>query len=154
MSAQLATVVTTASPLIKLGADGAHLPADAADFAGIYNLRDGIVTVYASHRSLTQEDCEKACAKLAPLPGHTPWQLISDKDGELIVDRNFHNPAVDPEQYPHIVPEWHWTRTPYKPSSSDCAWIVNFGSGDVLYYNRLNHYRALAVCRPVPASQQ
>ena len=153
MSAQLAPVTVPAPRWIKLAADGSHLPADATDFAGILNLRDNIVTVYASNRDLTQEGCEKACAKLAPLPGHTPWQLISDKDGELIVDRNFHNPAVDPEQYPHIVPKWHWTRTPYKPSSSGFAWVVHFGSGLVYSYYRGVRRRALAVCRPVPASQ-
>ena len=151
MSAQLAP---TAPRWIKLAADGSQLPSDAADYAGIFNIRDGIVTTYASKDDLTQGRAEKACAKLAQLPGHTPWQLISDKDGELIVDRRFHNPAVDPDEYPHIVPVWHWTRTPYKPSSSDCAWGVGFGSGSVNYSNRDIHDRALAVCRPLPASQQ
>ena len=151
MSAQLAPA---APRWIKLAADGSQLPSDATDYAAIFNLRDGIVTAYASKDDLTQGRAEKACAKLAQLPGHTPWQLISDKDGELIVDRRFHNPAVDPDEYPHIVPVWHWTRTPYKPSSSGYAWLVYFDSGYVNYYSRGYLNRALAVCRPLPASQQ
>ncbi|GGA00222.1 DUF1566 domain-containing protein [Dyella caseinilytica] len=140
------------SRFIKLAADGSHLAPDANDYTGILNIRDGIVTVYASDRYLTQSDAEKACAKLAQLPGHTPWQLISDKDGELIIDRRFYNPAVDPEEYPHIMPEPHWTRTDYK-SSSDVAWGVNFYGGSVGCNSRSGRARALAVCRPVPASQ-
>jgi hypothetical protein len=151
MSAQLAPA---APRTIKLAADGSHLSPDAADFAGILNIRDGIVTVYASDDDLKQSSAEKACAKLAQIPGYTPWKLISDKDAELIIDRRFHNPAVDPDEYPHIVPEWHWTDTPYKPSSSGCAWVVNFHSGYVSYDYRDYHGRALAVCRPVPVSQQ
>ena len=38
-------------------------------------------------------------------------------------------------------------------SSSDNAWNVNFNSGNVNYNDRDNHNRALAVCRPVPASE-
>ncbi|GGA00152.1 reverse transcriptase/maturase family protein [Dyella caseinilytica] len=38
-------------------------------------------------------------------------------------------------------------------SSSDYAWNVNFNNGNVNYNNRNNHKRALAVCRPVPASE-
>ena len=38
-------------------------------------------------------------------------------------------------------------------SSSDYAWVVNFNTGNVNYNNRDLHYRALAVCRPVPASE-
>ena len=151
MSAQLAPA---APRWIKLAADGSQLPPDATDYAGILNFRDGIVTVYASKDDLTQARAEKACAKLAQIPGHMPWQLISDKDGELIVDRRFHNPAVDPDEYPHIVPVWHWTRTPYKPSSSDYAWFVDFLSGGVSCSGRGDRCRALAVCRPLPASQQ
>ncbi|MDR3445944.1 RNA-directed DNA polymerase [Dyella sp.] len=38
-------------------------------------------------------------------------------------------------------------------SPSDYAWNVNFNSGNVNYNNRDNHNRALAVCRPAPASE-
>ena len=153
MSAQLAQSVSATPKFIKLAADGSQLPPDATDYAGILNLRDGIVTVYASDDDLAQAQCVKVCAKLAQLPGYTPWKLISDKDGELIVDRRFHDPAVDPDEYPHIVPEWHWMDTPHKSSSSVGAWFVGFLSGGVNCYDRDHRFRALAVCRPVPASQ-
>jgi hypothetical protein len=39
-------------------------------------------------------------------------------------------------------------------SPADNAWIVNFDTGNINRNNRNNHNRALAVCRPVPASQQ
>jgi hypothetical protein len=138
----------------QISATGQPLPADATEFAGILNLRDQIVTMYASDRSLTQKNAEKACTKLASIPGYTPWELISDKDAELIIDRRFYNPTVDPEQYPHIVSDWHWTRTPDASSPADLAWYVLFGSGYVFRNNRYFHGRALAVCRPLPASQQ
>jgi len=143
------------SKFIKIAADGSHLPADAAtEFAGILNLRDQIVTAYAGDKDLKQKDAEKACAKLTQIPGYTPWELISDKDAELIVDRRFCNPAVDPEEYPHIKSDWHWTRTPDASSPADFAWIVFFGTGNIIRSNRYYRYRALAVCRPLPASQQ
>jgi hypothetical protein len=139
---------------IKLAADGTHLAADATQFAGILNIRDQIVTAYASSKHLTQRNAEKAAAKLAQIPGYTPWELMSDKDAELIVDRRFFKPAVDPEEYPHITPDWHWTRTPDASSPSGGAWSVNFVTGSVYWDCRGYCYRALAVCRPVPASQQ
>jgi RNA-directed DNA polymerase len=38
-------------------------------------------------------------------------------------------------------------------SPADNAWIVNFDTGNINRNNRNNHNRALAVCRPVPASE-
>jgi len=140
--------------IIKLAADGSHLSSDANDYAGILNLRDQVVTTYASDKDLTQEGAEKACTKLEQIPGYTPWELMSDKDAELIIDRRFFSPAADPEQYPHIKPEWHWTRTPDASSPAGYAWCVGFGSGAVLRNGRGYRYRALAVCRPLPASQR
>ena len=142
------------SKSIKIAADGSHLPADATEFAGILNLRDQIVTAYAGDKDLKQKDAEKACAKLTQIPGYTPWELMGDKDAELIVDRRFYNPAVDPEEYPHIKSDWHWTRTPDASSPAYVAWIVYFDTGSIGRSYRGLHDRALAVCRPLPASQQ
>jgi hypothetical protein len=142
------------SKFIKLAADGSHLSADAAACAGILNLRDQIVTAYASDKDLRQRDAEAASAKLPQIPGYTPWELMSDKDAELIVDRRFYNPAVDPEEYPHIKPEWHWTRTPDASSPAGSAWYVYFDTGYIGRNYRNYSSRPLAVCRPLPASQQ
>jgi hypothetical protein len=142
------------SKSIKIAADGSHLPADTAECAGYLNVRHQIVTAYAGDKDLKQKDAEKACAKLPQIPGYTSWELISDKDAELIVDRRFYNPAVDSEEYPHIKSDWHWTRTPDASSPADDAWYVSFGSGSFGRGFRGFRGRALAVCRPVPASQQ
>jgi hypothetical protein len=120
---------------------------------GVHRI-DGTDLLYTFTDKVSHHDAPGVVAKLEQVPGHTPWDLAEPREAILLVDYGRHNPAVDAAKHPGIKSDWHWTRTPDASSPADCAWFVNFGTGSIFRYFRGGLCRALAVCRPVPASQQ
>ncbi|MDR3445946.1 DUF1566 domain-containing protein [Dyella sp.] len=120
---------------------------------GVHRI-DGTDILYALTESTTHHDAAKAVAKLEKVPGHSPWELATPHEAVLLVDYSRYNPAIDTDKHPGIGSEWCWLKDVYKSSPSDFAWLVNFSGGYVYYGDRGSRDRALAVCRPAPASQQ
>ena len=114
---------------------------------------DGTDILYTFTDSVTHHEAPGAVAKLEQAPGHGPWEMGTLREAALLIDHTKYNPAVDTEKHPGIKSEWAWLKDVYK-SSSDCAWVVDFYTGGVDYGGRGLRCRALAVCRPVPASQK
>ena len=93
-------------------------------------------------------DAGKKCRLL----GYDDWQLWSDKEAELVIDRSRSAPATNTDHFPNTPTDRiGWTRTPH-PSSSDVAFFVLFGHGSVGWGGRDDDGRARFV-RRVPASQ-
>jgi hypothetical protein len=90
---------------------------------------------------------EKACAALGE-----GWRLPTRAELESILDLTRHKPAADPERFPDMKSDWYWSSTPCA-WSSDHAWCVGFGYGNVDDLRRdLSDAFARAV-RAVPAGQ-
>ena len=119
---------------------------------GVHRI-DGTDMLYTLTHAVTHHDAPGAVAKLEQVPGHTPWELAMPHEATRLVDYSKYNPAVDTKKHPGIKSEWAWLKDTYA-SSSGRAWLVVFDSGCVYCDGRGLRNRALAVCRPLPASQQ
>ena len=120
---------------------------------GVYRIH-GTDLLYTFTDKVSHHDAPGAVAKLEQVPGHMSWDLAMPREAILLVDYSKHSPAVDTAKHPGINSEWCWLKDTDASSPADVAWGVNFGSGYVRWGYRDSHYRALAVCRPLPASQQ
>ncbi len=122
--------------------------------ANVYSI-DGTDILYTTlNERLAHREALKAAADLPVVEGHGPWELATLKEVALLVDHSKFDPAVNTELHPGIDATWYWLKDTYAPSPSVYAWSVGFGYGDVNCSLRDIHGRALAVCRPLPASQQ
>jgi len=120
---------------------------------GVHRI-DGTDFLYTLTDKVSHHDAPGVVAKLEQVPGHTPWDLAEPREAILLVDYSRHNPAVDAAKHPGIKSEWCWLKNTDASSPADFAWFVFFDTGLFDRNNRYNHNRALAVCRPLPASQQ
>ncbi|GGA00158.1 DUF1566 domain-containing protein [Dyella caseinilytica] len=118
------------------------------------NRIDGTDMLYTFTKSVTHYEAPEAVAKLEQVPGYTPWEMAMPHEATRLVHYGKYNPAVDIEKHPGIKSERAWISKDPCASSSGFAWGVDFGNGNVDCGGRVNHCRALAVCRPVPASQE
>lgn len=81
------------------------------------------------------------------------WELALREDWNAVIDTRFYNPAVDPNLYPGIKPEWHGTSSDCEWSKKDAAgrsasaWYVNADGGYVSGNPRYGSGFALAVAR-------
>ncbi len=94
---------------------------------------------------MSQSDCEKACGELRLL-GHDDWRLPTRAELASLVDDTRHEPSIDTNLFPGVLPRWHWTSTAAAWSSAS-AWYVDFDSGVVSDYSRDDLGFALAVRR-------
>ena len=120
---------------------------------GVHRI-DGTDLLYTFTDKVSHHDAPGVVAKLEQVPGHTPWDLAEPREAILLVDYSRHNPAVDAAKHPGIKSEWCWLKNTDASSPAVSAWYVSFGTGGIDGGGRDDRDRALAVCRPVPASQQ
>ena len=133
--------------LIKIAADGAQLPADAADWVAVHLPQHGLTFTRTSvvDRDVPHAECEAACKALTLL-GHADWDLPTIEELSLLIDRTRHEPAIDTDYFVDIQNDWYWSKTPAAWSSAS-AWLVNFSGGYVYGYPRDCDGFALAVRR-------
>ncbi|GGA00182.1 hypothetical protein [Dyella caseinilytica] len=139
---------------VLLGADGKPLADGDTNVVAVLNTVTGTVRAWKlfGNKQFQHERAIATAQALPLLPGHTSWDLSSKADLEAILASSDED-VFDIEQYPDIIETWHWAKDIYGASSSVFAWSVDFNDRDVYCYYRNLHKRALAVCRPVPASQ-
>ncbi|MCC4600270.1 DUF1566 domain-containing protein [Xanthomonas melonis] len=132
---------------IKIGADGAQLPADAADWVAVFLPAHGLTFTATSivDSNVPHADCEAACKGLT-LAGQSDWDLPNIEELQLLVDRTRYLPAIDTDFFRDIQNDWYWSKTPaaWSPAS---AWYVDFGGGLVNDLHRSSLGFALAVRR-------
>ncbi|MFS8372382.1 DUF1566 domain-containing protein [Xanthomonas campestris] len=132
---------------IKIGADGAQLPADAADWVAVFLPVHGLTFTATSvvDSDVPHADCEAACKALT-LAGHSDWDLPTIEELQLLVDRTRYSPGIDTDFFRDIQNDWYWSKTAAAWSSAS-AWFVGFGFGYVGYGSRNDNGFALAVRR-------
>eukprot|EP00456_Euglypha_rotunda_P015206 TRINITY_DN14866_c0_g1_i13.p2 TRINITY_DN14866_c0_g1~~TRINITY_DN14866_c0_g1_i13.p2 ORF type:complete len:241 (+),score=63.95 TRINITY_DN14866_c0_g1_i13:1273-1995(+) len=137
--------------MVNIGAGNKPVAAGTKDHAAILLPDFGLMYSHAPVDVSNWQagiDAGKKCRLL----GYDDWQLWSDKEAELIIDRDFRDPAVDPAHFANTPTDrlW-WTRAELK-SSSGLAFCVGFGYGGISWDDRGYDGRARFV-RRVPASQ-
>jgi len=125
------------------------LPANVCRIAGT-----DLLYTTSGDEQFPHEDARKWAKRLPKVPGYAKWDLAEKREAVLLIDDSRYSPAVNTKKHPGIGSYWYWLKPVDASSPADCAWGVNFGSGTVGGGYRDCHCRALAVCRPLPASQQ
>jgi len=132
---------------IKIGADGAQLPDDAAEWVAVllpdHGLTFSATSVVAT--DVPHDKCEAACKALT-LAGHSDWDLPTIEELQLLIDRSRYSPAINTDFFQDIQNDWYWTKTPAAWSSAS-AWLVGFNYGGVYDDHRYYDGFALAVRR-------
>ena len=105
----------------------------------------------APDESMTQQQCIERCNGFRLL-GFDDWALGTRNEAAWIIDDDTRRaPAVDPDLFPGIKPDWHWTSSALMnrdgTASASVAWCVYFYYGSVSYYHRDDDGFALAVRR-------
>lgn len=120
---------------------------------GVYRI-DGTDLLYTTSRDETfpHKGADQWAKSLPAIPGYSAWDLMEKREVALLIDDTRFNPAVNTEIHPGIGAYWYWLKR-VDASSSSFARFVYFYGGLVGDGYRVNRLRALAVCRPVPASQ-
>ena len=145
---------------IKVGADGSHYPPGdiRTDHVAAIDVATGRMYCVTSlgksdeapDETMTQKQCIQRCKSLRLL-GFKDWSLASRNEAAWIIDDTHRAPAVDPDIFPGIQPNGHWTSTALinrdGTASASVAWYVGFLSGLVSYLHRDSNGFALAVRR-------
>jgi hypothetical protein len=121
------------SRFTKVGADGAKLADDAAEWVAVLDNRTSLVWTVKETKPMAWKKAHAAVAKL-DIAGFTDWRLPTVEELFLLADRTKYSPAIDTAFFPDCKSDWYWTSTPAASSPGDCAWYVNFGLGDA-YWN-------------------
>jgi hypothetical protein len=117
------------SLFIKIGTDGAQLPADATAWEAVLDTRSGLMWTKADVRV---KHWKKADAAAAAMTAGTfsDWRLPTVEELFLLADRDrAMSPAINPEYFPDCQSDWYWSSTPYARSPGVCAWHVDFDDG-------------------------
>lgn len=141
---------------IKIGADGAQLPADATDWVAVLDNTTGLMwsAQDANNNDVDHDGAEAAVAALntSKLAGFDDWDMPTVEELFCLADRSHADPAIDTDFFPSCKIDWYWTKIPYA-SSSALAWIVNFSYGSSNGCPRYSKCRVRA-CRRVRSPSQ
>ena len=136
----------------KVLADGTRVSAEdtRTDHVAIIDHATGLMWAVKSTGDsdgdpMSHADCEKACGELRLLD-HDDWRLPTRAELAALVDDTRHEPSIDTNLFPGVLPRWHWTSTAGAWSSAS-AWSVDFDFGLVGGSRRNGDGFALAVRR-------
>lgn len=125
------------------------LPANVYHIAGT-----DLLYTTSGDEIFTHQDAAKWTKGLPEIVGYTEWDLAEKREVALLIDDTRYDPAVDTAEHPGIGSYWYWLKPVDASSPADIAWFVNFDAGAIGRNDRSSLHRALAVCRPLPVSQQ
>jgi len=139
---------------VKIGADGAQLPADAKDHVAVLDQRTGLIWSAnpISDKRFTYPEAKEAAAAV-DLAGSTDWRLPEVEELFALCDRSRYAPAIDTEAFPGVEGDWFWTATVDAEAPSSYAWGVDLHYGNAYIYDQNSSGRVLACRRAAPASQ-
>jgi hypothetical protein len=143
--------------MIKIGANGEQLPADATSWDAVLLPTLGLMFT-AGNVSDDEQDYEdtETAVKALTVAGFSDWRIPERFELEAILDLKRYSPAVDPAFFRDTRSDWYWTSTPCawndRAGPSGSVWIVLFYGGFVYHDGRSLTAFARAV-RAVPAGQ-
>jgi len=127
----------TSSRFVKIGAAGAQLPAEAAEWVAVLDNDTKLIWSLAAAKAKSWQHADEIAKSttIAGLLGRLPTR----KELLTLVDDTRYNPAIDTAFFTECpTDDWYWTSTPAAPSPGVCAWVVYFYSGDANWDYRLN----------------
>ncbi len=136
------------SRFTKVGADGAKLADDAAEWVAVLDNTTALIWTVEEMKPLPWKKAQAAVGKMNTA-GFTDWRLPTVEELFLLADRTKHSPAIDTTFFPKCKSEWYWTSTPAAFSPGVYAWVVSFNGGVAGWYYQGNGN----VVRAVRASQ-
>jgi hypothetical protein len=118
---------------VKIGADGAELPADAGEWVAVRDTTTGLVWAVepVPVDDWSDETEARVAAELAasPLAGLNGWRIPTRAELVTLIDDTRYDPAIDIRFFPDCPSDWFWTSTKAAPSPGDFAWYVSFSYG-------------------------
>ena len=114
---------------IKIGEDGALLPADATSWVAVLDTKTNLMWAVEilPHRPF-KEALE--APKSLTTAGFKDWRLATVEELFCLADRSRYEPAIDTNYFPETPSSWFWSSTVDASSPSGFAWSVGFYSGD------------------------
>ena len=79
------------------------------------------------------------------LGGFSDWRLPSKLELLTLVERNKFNPSIDRSFFPKALPVNYWTSYTGASAVGSAAWLVNFGFGETLFFNKSNEFNVRCV---------
>jgi Protein of unknown function (DUF1566) len=116
------------SRFTKIGADGAKLADDAAEWDAVLDNTTQLIWTVKETARYTWKKAAAAVKKL-DTAGFTDWRLPTVEELFLLADRTKHSPAIDTTFFPDCKSDWYWTATPAACSPGGFAWFVGFRYG-------------------------
>lgn len=116
------------SRFTKIGADGAKLADDAAEWVAVLDNTTHLIWTVKETARLTWNKAAAAVKKL-DTARFDDWRLPTVEELFLLADRTKGSPAIDTSFFPDCKSDWYWSSTPYASSPGVFAWLVGFGFG-------------------------
>ena len=137
MSAQVSESSTPAPVVpprfIKIGEDGALLPADATDWVAVLDTKQNLMWTVEVLPRQSFKDAGESVAKLKTA-GFADWRMPTVEELFCLADRTRYEPAIDTDYFPETPSSWLWSGTVDASSPSGCAWGVDFDDGYSVWY--------------------
>jgi hypothetical protein len=76
--------------------------------------------------------------------GFNDWRLPNPRESLSIVNNSRLVPAINTDFFPNTISSYCWSSTT-SAESTDSAWLLGFGYGNVTHYNKSNSYYVRAV---------
>ena len=128
----------------KIGADGAKLADDAAEWVAVLDNTTQLLWTVEETDEMNWKDAQTSVQALTTA-GFTDWRLSTVEELFLLADRTKHSPAIDTAFFPNCKSEWYWTGTPAAYSPGDYAWLVGFNLGNAGWGSQGYDYHVRAV---------
>lgn len=129
MNAKVAESPATAPRFIKIGEDGALLPADATEWIAVLDTKTNLMWAVEVLPRQTFKAAGESVAKLKTA-GFADWRMPSVEELFCLADRTRYEPAIDTNYFPETPSSWFWSSTVDASSPSVFAWFVSFYSGN------------------------
>ncbi len=125
----------TTPRFVKIGEDGALLPADATEWVAVLDTKQNLMWD-VKPRPVDDYAAALKVPETLVVAGFKDWRLPTVEELFLLADRTRVSPAIDTDFFPETPSDWFWTSTLWASSPSGCAWVVSFLSGGSGWYGQ------------------